>query len=311
MKRTTTHLINEIYKAFYRITHSKRYKHNRKRWPHVKITRGEHGDITFFNYKGKPFPIVPLSILKGQFDKKILLVASGPSVNEIPFIKEKNPPAMGVNGAYSIKDKVDFSFYIITDINFFDQRPEIIKNIISDKEILLFLQPDGLVNIIEKFGLDTISCKVALIEDAYKRTYEPKFSIEEIKNNNQRSKSIYFYDKKDESEEDIAFEKNISNGVFPGKTVVYWALQVIIYMGFKDIYIAGLDMNNFDKPRFYESEKDKVYSQLEMNFEKNILPSFIHMSDIANKNKIRITNLSMNSAIPEKVFKKADYISTL
>ncbi|MBA0185210.1 MULTISPECIES: sugar glycosyltransferase [Pectobacterium] len=303
--------LDEFYKLLYRMTHSTRYKHNRKRWPHVKITRGLQGEISNIIYRGKTVPIVPLPLLQGKFSEKIMLVASGPSVNKIPFSKERNPIAIGVNGAYSIKEKIKFNFYIITDIHFFDHRQNIVKEIISDSDILLFLQIDGLTKIIDKFGLDYISCKIAIIEDAYKRTFEPKYSIEEIKNNNQRTQSIYFYDKKDESEEDIAFETNIANGIFPGKTVVYWALQIIIYMGFKDIYIAGLDMNNFNKPRFYESEKDKVYSRLEMDLEKNILPSFTHVSNIVKEKNINIINLSIDSAIPNDVFKKNDYISEL
>ncbi|POD95603.1 hypothetical protein BV924_14815 [Pectobacterium odoriferum] len=303
--------LDEVYKLLYRITHSTRYKHNRKRWPHVKITRGSQDEIINIIYRGNTVPIVPLPLLQGKFSEKIMLVASGPSVNKIPFSKEKNPIAIGVNGAYSIKEKIKFIFYIITDIHFFDHRPDIVKEIISDRDLLLFLQVDGLTKIIDKFGLDYIFCKIAIIEDAYKRTFEPKYSIEEIKNNNQRAHSICFYDKKDESEEDIAFETNIVNGVFPGKTVVYWALQIIIYMGFKDIYIAGLDMNNFNKPRFYENEKDKVYSQLEMDFEKNILPSFIHVSNIVREKNINIINLSVNSAIPDDVFKKNNYFSAL
>ncbi|WP_409309913.1 sugar glycosyltransferase [Pectobacterium sp. B1J-3] len=303
--------LDECYKLLYRITHSTRYKHNRKRWPHVKITRGSQGEINSFIYRGRAFPIIPLSSLKGKFSEKIMLVASGPSVNQTPFSEEKNPIAIGVNGAYSIKEKVKFSFYVITDIHFFDQRPKIVEEIISDKHLLLFLQIDGLTRIIDKFGLKSILCKVAIIEDAYKRIYEPKFSIKEIENNTQRAQSVYFYDKKDESEEDIAFETNITNGVFPGKTVVYWALQIIIYMGFKDIYIAGLDMNNFDKPRFYENEKDKVYSQLEIDFEKNILPSFTHVSDITKKLNIKIINMSINSSIPENIFEKKKYSDSL
>lgn len=299
--------IDEIFKLIYRLSHSKRYKHNRKRWPHVKITRGEFGQITEFIYRGINIPIVDLKSIKNTFSGELLIIASGPSINEINFTQSSTVTILGVNGAYHLKNKVNFNLYVITDIHFFSQRPEIVKQIISDDKILLFVQVDGLVKLVELFGKLNILCKIALIEDAYKLTYGPIRTMCELENDDIRNKSIFFYHDDSKHHEPIAFETNIFQGVFPAKTVVYWALQIVAFLGFKTIYLAGVDMNNFCLPRFYETANDITYSQLELDFENNILPAFKHASSVLRKLNITVINLSLNSAIDETIFQKKSY----
>lgn len=298
---------NELYKLIYRLTHSKRYKHNRKRWLHVKITRGEFGQIILFSYQGKNIPIIDLKTLQKSFSGELVIVASGPSINQITFRHSPSVPTLGVNGAYSLKDKVFFNFYVITDIHFFSQRSNIVKEIIADKNLLLFIQIDGLVKIINLFGYESILCQISLIEDAFKLTYEPLKTLAEIEKDQDRSKSIYFYHNDNKEHEPLAFETNIMHGVFPAKTVVYWALQISAYLGFNKIYLAGVDLNNFHLPRFYETENDITYSQLELDFEKNILPAFEHASNVMKKLNINVKNMSLNSALDTDIFEKKSY----
>jgi Kdo-III transferase WaaZ len=300
-------LRDEIFKLIYRLTHSKRYKHNRKRWPYVKISRGIFGQIVNFSYKGKNIPIIDLKSLENSCEGKLVIIASGPSIKQINFKHSPLVPTLGVNGSYCLKNKVNFNFYVITDIHFFSQRPDIVKQIISDKELLLFLQVDGLVKIINLFGFKAISCRISLIEDAFKLTYEPIKTLSEIKNDPKRNSSIYFYTNNNKEHEPLAFETNITHGVFPAKTVVYWTLQIAAYLGFKQLYLAGVDLNNFHLPRFYETSDNVTYSQLELDFEKNIFPAFEHASCVMKKLNINVKNMSLNSALGSCIFDKQAY----
>lgn len=307
MNLTFIKVKNELYKLVYKLTHSKRYKHNRKRWPHVKITRGEFGQITCFSYQGKNIHIIDLKTLQNSFSGELVIVASGPSINQITFKHSPYIPSLGVNGAYSLKNKVVFNFYVITDIHFFSQRPDIVKQIISDKDLLLFVQVDGLVKILNLFGYNSILCQISLIEDAFKLTYEPLNTLSELEKDPKRNKSIYFYHNDTKEHEPLAFETNIMHGVFPAKTVVYWALQISAYLGFNKLYLAGVDLNNFHLPRFYETKDDITYSQLELDFEKNILPAFEHASVVMKKLKKEVINMSLNSALDTHIFEKKPY----
>lgn len=300
-------LKDEFFKLIYRLAHSKRYKHNRKRWPYIKISRGECGQIVDFSYKGRKVPIVDLKSLENSYRGKLIIIASGPSINQITFKHSQLISTLGVNGSYCLKDKVNFNLYVITDIHFFSQRSDIVKKIISNKKLLLFLQVDGLVKLINLFGYKSILCKIALIEDAFKLTYEPLRTLSEIENDPQRNKSIYFYNNKNKEHEPLAFETNIAHGVFPAKTVVYWTLQIAIYLGFKQLYLAGVDLNNFHLPRFYETPDNITYSQLALDFEKNILPAFEHASEVMKKLNVEVKNMSLDSALDSHIFEKKSY----
>lgn len=295
-------LLKEIYKFLYKITHAKKYHHNRKRWPYVSIIRSKNGEIVEFFYKKEKINIKPLSHYQNKYSGEVLLVATGPSINEISFKNKTTIPVFGVNGAYTLKEFLDFNFYIITDEHFFEHRPNIMLDVISNSNITLFIIIDVLTQIIDHCGGNNIKCTLVIIENYCSKIYKPKFKIEDINKDHFDSKTNFL----SLNEKNIAFTTDIKNGIFAEKTVIYWALQVISFLNYDKIYIAGLDMNNFDKPRFYENENDKIDTQLNDDFD-GIISGFRLASDVFNKKNIEVINLSANSAVPDSVFKKSNY----
>lgn len=100
------------------------------------------------------------------------------------------------------------------------------------------------------------------------------------------------------------FSRDISQYYYNGGTVVYTALQIAVYMGFKDIYLIGCD-NNFtiEKSRdgniiknsiqnhFYTAEDDKKTANLYATVDvKHLSESFEIARDYAEKNGIQIYN---------------------
>jgi hypothetical protein len=78
-------------------------------------------------------------------------------------------------------------------------------------------------------------------------------------------------------------------------TVIYWALQIIYFLGFRKIYIAGLDMNNFNQPRFYESSDSMLPSYLEDKVHNLVIPSLKLGSKIFKSDNIEVINLSLKA----------------
>lgn len=293
--------ICEFNKFFYRITHPKSYHHNRKRWPYVKIERAKNGEIVSFTYKKQKIDILPISHLKNKFNGEILLIATGPSINSIDF-KNVNIPVFGVNGAYKLKNVLNFNFYIITDEHFFEHRPNILLDVISNPEITLFIIIDVLTQILDHCGKEELKCSIVIIENICAKIYRPKLKIEDLDKDIFDSKTNFL----SSDNPNIAFTTDITNGIFAERTVIYWALQVISFLNYNKIYIAGLDMNNFDKPRFYETENDKIPTQLKEDFD-GIMSGFQLASHVFKLKNIEVINLSMQSAIPDSVFVKSDY----
>ena len=243
-----------------------------------------------------------MSHYQNKYSGEVLLVATGPSINEISFKNKTTIPVFGVNGAYTLKEFLDFNFYIITDEHFFEHRPNIMLDVISNSNITLFIIIDVLTQIIDHCGGDNIKCTLVIIENYCSKIYKPKFKIEDINKDHFDSKTNFL----SLNEKNIAFTTDIKNGIFAEKTVIYWALQVISFLNYDKIYIAGLDMNNFDKPRFYENENDKIDTQLNDDF-NGIISGFRLASDVFNKKNIEVINLSANSAVPDSIFKKSNY----
>lgn len=290
-----------FFKQIYRYTHPRAYRHNENLWPYVKISRASTGEINSLIYKKQPVPVIALSELKGAFAGEILLTATGPSVKEIAFEKLPDMPAFGVNGSYYLNEKVNFSFYLIVDMGFIDERPDIVQKVIADDQLILFTTVHGIVRILDKFSLNSVKCRLSVIEDISCKVFQPKISHKDLFKSYSNINTISF------SGQEIGFNSDICYGIFDAGTVIYWSFQLLLFLGFNFIYIIGLDMNNFDQPRFYENPAEKQPSMLSHKLHDIIIPSFRHASKIMQENKITVLNLSVMSAIDEEIFKKANY----
>lgn len=290
-------------KQVYRYTHPRSMRHNENLWPFVKIQRDDLGAISKLTYKKNSVPIQNLTTLRDSFSGCALLTATGPSIKEIDFSIIPEIPAIGVNGAWHLNQKIDFKIYIIVDMIFIDNKPDIIKEIISKSDLILFTTMHGIVRIIEKFTLKNIKCKLAIIEDKTYPIFKQKIPASDLYKKYNPQEEVIFLEGKD----NIAFNYDIRNGVFDAGTVVYWSLQILVYLGFDKIFIAGLDMTNFSSPRFYESSDNMLPSYLNDKLHDTIIPAFQLARYALDKKHVEVVNLSLDSAVPSYIFPKMDY----
>lgn len=291
-----------FFKQVYRYSHARPYRHNENLWPYVKIERGEGGEITALWYKHRLVPIVPLSELHNSCQGDALLTATGPSINTLRFENIPVMPTIGVNGSYFLHRQVDFRFYVIVDMGFIDSRPEIVRNVIQQAELTLFTTVHGVARIIDRFGHTAIGCHIAIIEDATCKIYRPLLDSGALWEHYCLENGVVFA----EDFRMCGFSQDIRCGIFDAGTVVYWALQIITYLGFKQLFIAGLDMNDFHLPRFYETDQDRLPTFLPDKVESQVIPAFRHAAAVMKSQRIAIKNLSLNSAIDSKTFEKVD-----
>lgn len=296
-------LMGTFTKQIYRYTHPRSMRHNENLWPFVKIQRDESGAISNLVYKKQTIPLLNLSVLKENFDGSILLTATGPSINEIDFSAIPVLPTVGVNGAWHLHQKIDFNFYIIVDMIFMDNKTDLLRQIIDKKDLILLTTMHGVVRLLEKFSLKNIKCKLAIIEDKCFQIFKPRISSNDIHSTFKSQENIKF----SKEHKNIAFNYDIRNGVFDAGTVVYWVLQILVYLGFNKIYIAGLDMTNFSTPRFYETQENMLPSFLDDKLHDIIIPAFSLARQALSYRNVDVINLSLESAIPPHIFPKMDY----
>lgn len=289
-----------LFKQIYRYTRPRAYRHNENLWPFCRITRASAGDITQLRYKGQ---LVPLADWRQLCSDDALIIASGPSIKEMDFSGLPPMTVVGVNGAYALKSQLNFQLYIVVDMSFIDRRHDVLQAIIADPQLTLFITLHGIVRIINRFTLKAVRCRLVLIEDSCYRIYQPHVPRDAVGRYFGQDSHIRF----SPDHPDIAFSTDIRRGIFDAGTVVFWALQILLFLGFTRLYIAGLDMTNFYQPRFYESEQDRLPSFLAEKLESVIIPAFTLASKVLQKNGVDVKNLSLNSALSSEIFKKVSF----
>ncbi|QHM77652.1 hypothetical protein C7M52_03655 [Mixta theicola] len=289
-----------FFKQIYRYTHPRRYRHNENLWPYIKFTRSCHGHIDSLRYRKQNVPLFDLSVLPDEQPEQLLIVATGPSIKNTDFSALRTLPAMGLNGAWFKHDEVHFRYYVIIDMTFLDSHMDMVKEVVNQEELVFFTTMHGVLKIIDALSLDAIKCKLALIEDACFKIMQPKIFPEEIAECYQNVSTVSLAT----PQKHIAFSHDIRNGVFDAATVAYWALQIAAFMTCRKIVFAGLDMTNFNQPRFYETQNNQLPSFLAEKLTSTILPAFQHAHNILISKDIFVYNLSSVSAIPDTVFQK-------
>ncbi len=233
----------------------------------MKIARGEGGEIAALWYKHRAVPIVPLSELRSSC--RGLLTATGPPVKALRFENIPAMPAIGVNGAYCPHRQLDFRFYVIVDMGFIDNRPEIVRDVIQRPGLTLFttarrgahsrsLWPGG-----DRLPIGDRRRRAAC------KIYRPGSTAARcgITTAGKTAWSL-------PPRAACSALAGISAAAFDAGTVAYWALQIIAYLGFKQLFIAGLDMNNFHQPRFYETEQDRLPTFPADKVKSLVIPAF-------------------------------------
>lgn len=89
-------------------------------------------------------------------------------------------------------------------------------------------------------------------------------------------------------------------GFFPGRTVVFAALQVAIGLGATDVEIIGMDLSG--SGRSYTEGPAARPTQLQEHYQESILPSFRVMCDALAGTGIKVTNLSPVCPLPPDLF---------
>lgn len=289
-----------FFKQIYRYTRSRRLRHNENLWPYSKIKRDPAGHISDCYYRGTQIPLQDMTALQRSIHGDLLILATGPSVSDTDLTTLSHLPVMGLNGAWFINDPMSFQYYVIVDMTFLDRHMDMVQEVISQPDLTFFTTLHGIIKIIDQFSIQAIKCHIVIIEDACYKIYQPHVRPSEVRHFYRHVPSVSFTD----DIPDIAFNEDIRTGIFDAGTVAYWALQIAAYLGADSILFAGLDMNNFDKPRFYETCETRSPSYLQEKFRRLILPSFELAKNVLEKRHIQIKNLSLNSAISHSIINK-------
>lgn len=275
-----------VCKTLYRLSHSSAYKHNKNLWPYFKVDRSVSGNIDTVFYKKHRIDNVS-HIENCEKKRPLIIMATGPSISSIDQrFFDDGFDYFGVNGAISM-GSIPYSWYAIIDRDFVIQKTDFVRDIVSRDGLVLFCTYATLESILSLVAKRDIRCKFHVFESAAGfKIYKFLQATVSFKPNDER---FYWHN-------GVGFSDNIHQALFDYGTVAYTALQIGCALGYKKIYIAGLDMNNFHEPRFYETKYNKLGTRLDKDFD-DIIQSFLAARNYCDEHNIEVINLSPESAV--------------
>ncbi|MFW2161326.1 lipopolysaccharide biosynthesis protein [Acinetobacter beijerinckii] len=284
-----------IYKLIYKIFFPKSLKHNRRYWPLYEVKRDEQNRIQKIYYRKKLVSdnLAPNHIV----NQKCMLIATGPSIQQLDpeILHRPDIDYIGMNGAITL-NSVKFSSYVIIDHNFIDSRFDLVKKVLATN-CSLFTTPRCLEIILRLIKFEEIICQIKVIETITDDIVETFLGPAKKFDRNENDFFIYNH---------LGFSQDIFKGTFDYYTVAYVSLQVAHALNYKQIYLAGLDMNNLSQPRFYENSNCQQPTTLNHHLDA-IFKAFDTAAVFLKEKKIQVFNLSQQSAI--KSFEKTIYKS--
>ena len=157
-----------------------------------------------------------LSRYKNLYEgESCFIVGTGPSLRLEDIEKLNGCITFGVNTLYKLYDKTDWraSYYCVIDPTTYDSIKDDLKKHHKDTLFIAGNRINETNNKINQFALNCSSFYRIRYPDVYGPT---------------------------------SFKCDLSDEIFDGASVVYATLEIAVYMGFKNIYLLGVDCN-YDK----------------------------------------------------------------
>lgn len=203
------------------------------------------------------------------------VIGNGPSLlkEDLDKIYTNHMTSFASNSIYAAYDKTLWrpDYYVITDVN-------------------------GIAEINNNIDCVSNNCKY-LFSRSNGRLREHANKINNI---------ILFKYAFSESEEQFSFSEDCSEEIYSGYTVTYAMLQLAIYMGFKTIYLLGVD-------HYYSKNKKNYSSLITLNNDTGFYLSdkttlaYSAAKKYADEHKIKIYNATRGGKL--EVFERADFDS--
>ncbi len=237
------------------------------------------------------------------------IVGTSPSVNDIDFTKLKRQVCFGVNGAIAKFRDADFTptYYAISTYDFFENRFDMVREIIKSGA-KCFFPFWGLCKICEQDASLLQDSPIYLLDPLNQRYGVPAMSERAFDTWASTDPAIILHPSIRMKSDKVGFCMNMEKGYFHGENIVYTALQHAYYIGFRRIFILGMDLNYAGlKPRFYEDASDTRPTWIDVSFERSIVPCFEIVRDMCEEMRIEVYNLSLKSRLPGEIIPKISF----
>lgn len=236
------------------------------------IDRFSDNEISDFSkFAGEYYFNKEIFKLKNKYEsKKCFIVATGPSlqVQDLLVLNQQKIFTFGVNGVLKLKEQWEPNAFVAIDADFLEKNK---KDIIENNSMYKFISD------VNTFYVNELLCD-------YYQLHCITSPLSVMPN----------------------IPEDIENKINAGVTVTFVALQIAMYMGFKEIYLLGVDCNYLKGSKQNYFFKDEVIDNKDHNVYSMIL-DYQAVRKYAEKNGIKIFNATRGGAL--EVFPRVDFDS--
>jgi len=242
-----------------------------------------------------------LAELLPSMEMPISIVATGPSARDYPWEQVRNRERflIGVNGAPTMLKGLGIvpDLLVITDREFAQTGAKHLEAAPGVPLVIEFLAAAALASVAPEL---LINRSVALIERVNMWYGLPFLKFKALNQLNAESGMPFVFPSARDPAHVVGWSHRPELGFFPGRTVVFAALQIAIGRGAKDLEIIGMDLSG--SGRSYAEGPEKRPTQLQEHYDAFILPAFqIMCRALAGRNVI-ISNHSSVCPLPAELF---------
>jgi hypothetical protein len=287
--------LEELFRAaWYRVVGGPRRWHNRGFASRQAIERDDLGFTIRWDGRGE-LRAKGLRDLRRRGDF-VSVLASGPSVRSLRRPERLfDAPVCCVNGSVEMAAAAGrrAAYYLVSDHRFILEKPELFRagTRVSDAVVLgpmsafaaMLVAPDALDGV-----------ELFLREDLRRPFKRPRPTDGELR----RDPHVIA-----NASGDLVFSLDPLRGTCPASTVVFDALQVLYGIGYREVFMFGVDLS--DGPRFY-AEKTPAPNELSQAYERRIEPAFELVAQYLRRSGRRLVNGSPASRLPDSIVPKAD-----
>lgn len=233
-----------------------------------------------------------------------IIVATGPSARQVDWqLIDKSVTLVGVNGApLVVPESHPLDFFLASDPDFFKHRMAAVKVAIEAGSQCYFTFP-GFARISQECPELLSSDRLNLIE-LVSAVYGKARSTNQSLARTGRQLPYLFPDTPVHDMTRVGWSNHPDAGLFSAKTVVFLAIQMAVWMGFKKIGIVGMDLSESGE-RAYQ-EEDARPSTVFNDRERYIDPVLRLAAEVCRGRQVTLVNLSPCSSLPETILPKVN-----
>ena len=302
-------------RKLFRITLPRAYKHHDLCGPRFALlgdTPHEQADIVWDNKViGKTQSLS--GIQHRHAGETCFVVGSGPSINELDLTRLQGQAVMGVNGSFAVlaKHGVRPRHHTITDFDFFENRHDLVSQVIESKADCFFSSA-GLRAIAER-SPELLSRPQFYLTQVVNRLYgQARLSQSHFRRWAALQPDLILPNRTREDDSRVGWSQDIRLGVFCSRTILFRALQIAAFLGYRRIHVLGMDLNyKGPQSRAYDEGANARPTKIERDFEPFILPAFQVLQQVTQHQDLEIYNLSSKSRLPEEVMPRLSFDEAL